>query len=119
MKLKAGFWLMNGSASKPMVGEDGFAPPWVLIPPTPPDRDAGTYPAPMFGNSFGTLRRRFLARALSSPGRRSLKLLLGPKMNSLVSVGLKVCVNDNTPLRPGRGNEIGESGKFRVLAKLP
>ena len=48
-----------------------------------------------------------------------MKLLLGPKMNSLVSVGLNVCVKVNTPLRPGRGNEIGASGKLRVLAKLP
>ena len=57
--------------------------------------------------------------ALSSAGRRSMKLLLGPKMNSLVSVGLKLCVKESTPLRPGRGKEIGESGKFKSLAKLP
>ena len=60
-----------------------------------------------------------LASALSPSGFNSMKLLLGPKMNSLVSVGLKVCVKVNTPLRPGRGKETGANGKFNSLAKLP
>ena len=60
-----------------------------------------------------------LASAPSSDGRRSIVFLLGPKMNSLTRVGLKVWVSVSTPFRPGRGNEIGESGKLRSLAKLP
>jgi hypothetical protein len=49
------------------------------------------------------------ASALSVLGFSSIKLLDGPKMNSLVKVALKVCVSQDAAAA-GRGNEIGEKG---------
>ena len=48
-----------------------------------------------------------------------MKLLLGLKMNSLVSVGLKVCVKENTPLWPGARERDWREREIQIARETP